>query len=532
MRKWKALIALSLKSMLSTLNLRGRGKKKPVSGIAALALLAFIAVYISGVYSSMIAAALAPVGLAHLVILLMSVLAVVLCFTFTIFAAQGVIFGGKDNDLMLSLPIPPFMLMLCRTLALYVENLVFSVFVMIPAGVAYLVAGGGTGGALFLVRLLVCAVLLALLPTALSLAVGAVVAWVSSKFKRQGILGTVLYTVFFLLLMAFMMYVSFSMEDLAAQAAGLEAAFTGWGVPFLLTVDAACRGDLLALLLLSLLCLAPFLILVWLFGRAYKKIVTGLSSRAARSDYRLGRLSASGSRRALLRKEAKKFFGTPIYFLNAGIGLVMLLLGSVAAIFFRDNVEEVLIEIADAGAEVPIFPLLTVAACFLLSMTELTACSISLEGRQLWILKEAPIPAGGIFAVKVGFQLLLELPCLAVSTLCLAIAFSLTPVQALLFFLAGASVGTCTALLGLMVNLALPKLDAPNDTVVVKQSASVLVCTLGGMALVGLAALLYVLCQGALGELAVLVPIGALLVLSALALGLLRSVGVKLFERL
>ena len=44
MRKWKALIALSLKSMLSTLNLRGRGKKKPVSGIAALALLAFIAV--------------------------------------------------------------------------------------------------------------------------------------------------------------------------------------------------------------------------------------------------------------------------------------------------------------------------------------------------------------------------------------------------------------------------------------------------------------------------------------------------------
>lgn len=532
MRKWKALIGLSLKSMLSTLNLRGRGKKKPVSGIAALALLAFIAVYISGFYSAMIAAALAPVGLAHLVILLMSVLAVVLCFTFTVFAAQGVIFGGRDNDLMLSLPIPPFMLMLCRTLALYVENLVFSVFVMIPAGVAYLVAGGGEGGALFLVRLLVCAVLLALLPTALSLVVGAVVAWVSSKFKRQGILGTVLYTVFFLLMIAGMMYLSFSMQDIAAQAAGLEAAFTGWGVPFLLTVDAACRGNLLSLLLLAVLCLVPFLLFVWLFGRSYKRIVTGLSAKGARSDYRLGRLSASGSRRALLRKEAKKFFGTPIYFLNMGFGLVLLLLGSVAALFFRDSAAEALADIASAGVALPVFPLLTVVACFLLASTQLTSCSISLEGAQLWILKEAPMPAVSIFAVKVGFQLLLELPCLVVSTLCLAVVFSLTPVQALLFFLAGAAMGACTALLGLMVNLALPKLDAPNDTVVVKQSASAIVSTLGAMVLVGLGALLYVLCQGALGELAVLVPIGALLVLSALALGLLRSVGVKLFERL
>ena len=37
---------------------------------------------------------------------------------------------------MLSMPVSPFSLMLSRTLALYVENLVFTVFVLGPAGVA------------------------------------------------------------------------------------------------------------------------------------------------------------------------------------------------------------------------------------------------------------------------------------------------------------------------------------------------------------------------------------------------------------
>ena len=119
------------------------------------------------------------------------------------------------------------------------------------------------------------------------------------------------------------------------------------------------------------------------------------------------------------------------------------------------------------------------------------------------------------------------------STLCLAIAFSLTPVQALLFFLAGASVGTCTALLGLMVNLALPKLDAPNDTVVVKQSASVLVTMFGSWALLAVLGFGYVFVFSRLGETAgLLIAAGICALLNLVLWRLLATVGIKLFREL
>ena len=46
---------------------------------------------------------------------------------------------------------------------------------------------------------------------------------------------------------------------------------------------------------------------------------------------------------------------------------------------------------------------------------------------------------------------------------------------------------------GLSVNLCFPRLDADNDTVVIKQSASAIIACLGSMLIAGAAAGLYVL---------------------------------------
>lgn len=533
MRKFRALFIVNLKAALSSFRFGGRKRKRAASGAGALVLLAVLALYLSGVYSFTLVVQLAPIGMAHLVVLLMAVLATAMGTLFTALAAQGVVFGGKDNDLMLSLPVSPFSLMLCRTLALYLENLVFGVFIMLPAGAAYMLGGGGGGPAFFPV-LLLCTALLALLPTLLSLILGFVLAWLTGRFSRRAGVGTVLYLAAFLVVMALAMRLSFAMNDVAAYAAGLQDAFSGWGLPFVLVMEASCGGDLLALLRLALLCVLPFLLAVWLFGTRYKKIVTGLAARGARSDYRLGRVKATGCRAALLKKEFRRFFGTPIYFMNNGVGLIMLVVAGVAAVFFRGSIAAALGELeAEAGIALPILPILTLTACFLAAMAPTTAICISLEGKQLWILKAAPIPARGIFAVKVGFQLLLEVPCLLVSTLCLAFAFSLTAGEALLMLAAELSIGLCMALLGLFVNLCMPRLDAPNDTIVVKQSGSVMVTMLSAFVLVAAGAGLYVLTAGALGTaLALLPPAALFLALSAAFYAILAAKGEKMFIEL
>lgn len=532
MRKFRALVVLNLRAMLTSFHVGGRKKNRAATGVGAMVFLAALGVYISGVYSFTFASQLASVGMVRLTVLLVSVLAVAMGLVFTAFAAQGVVFGGKDNDLMLSLPVSAFSLMLARTLALYAENLVFTLFVMLPAGAAYLVYGGA-GGAAFLLVLLLCSVLLALLPTLLALLVGFVIAWASSKFTRRSLLTTLLYLASFVALMAGLMRLNFAMADLTRYAMGLQDAFSGWGLPFILMMEASCQGDLPALLGFAAFCVVPFFVAVRLFALRYKKIVTGLTARGARSDYRLGKVSASGCRRALLKKEARKFFGTPIYLMNAGMGLVLLLAAGAAAVIFKGKLAALLAQLGPALDGLPVAAVLTASICVLVSMTAITASSISLEGKQLWIIKSAPVSAKGIFLVKAGFHLLLVAPVVIISSACFTFAFSLRAADGLLMLLAGLSVGLCTALLGLFANLCLPKLDAPNDMVVVKQSAAAMIGMFGSMLLVLLGCGLYALLQGVTGGGPAILAVSALFLAgAALFWALLSKKGPKLFSEL
>lgn len=525
MHKFKALVVLNLKAMLSAVRFGGRRKSKlrAVSGVGAMALVAFLGLYLSGVYSFLFASQFAPLGMVHLVLLMMPVLAVVMGLIFTVFGAQGIIFGGKDNDIMLALPIPAFQLMLARTLALYLENLVFSLFVMIPAGVAYLVFGGG-GGALFFVVLLLCTLFLALIPTVLAILMGYLLAWFSGRFGRKALLSNLLYCGAFVLLMVFIFQLNFSIQTLTSAAiAGIEGGFNSiWGAPFVLMMEAACQGNVLSLLLFLAICVIPFLAVVRIFAGSYKKIVTSLGAKSARNDYKLGTLTATSVGRALLLKESKRFFGTPSYFFNTGIGLIFLLIGGAAALFFQREIQEFLALLRTEIGEIPVMPILCVGVAFLLSMTAITASSISLEGKQLWILKEAPIGCGRIFAVKAGFQLLVEVPCIVISSVCLGIALRLAAAEVVLLLVVSVLFAFFSALLGLYANLSLPKLDALNDAMVVKNSASALVATFVPMVLCGVLSFLWYFIQPIVGGLpatllcAIVLAAGGLILLQCL----------------
>lgn len=528
MNKLRALFVVQLKAMLFSFRPGGRSKKRAASGAGILALMAGLACYLSVSYSILFSAQLSEIGQLPLLLVFMPVMAVLVGFFFTLFAAQGVIFGGRDNDLMLALPISSFTLMLARTLALYLENLVFTLFVILPCGVAYLIYGG-EGGIWFCLRLLFAVFFLALIPTCLSLICGFVLAWCSSKISRWALLSTLLYAAFFLLLIAGVFRLNLLLSRLDSQAAAIQRVFNGVGRPFLWLSQGVCDGSLPALLGFGAACLLPFLALVWLFARRYKRIVTGLSARGARSDYKLGRVAAGSRRRALLSKEARRFFGSPIYLFNAGISLIFLLLAAVAALVVRDK----LLAVLGLVEGLPVLPLLALWVGFLLSMAAITASSISLEGKQLWILKAAPVPCTALFTVKIGFQLLMCFPCLVISVLCFGAALSLSAGQLLILLWTGGAVSLFTAPFGLFVNLCFPKLDAANDTVVVKQSASAIIATFGGMLSVGLAAGLYVLTWRRLGaDGAVALCGGVFAGLSVLFFCLLWTKGQQLYQNL
>ncbi len=526
MANFFALVKLNFLAALSSM--RMGSKKRSVSGMGTLVLLAGVSLYISGVYSSLFAEPLAQAGALSLLLVFMSLGAVLIGFLFSLFAAQGMVFGTRDNDLMLSLPISPFSLMLSRTLALYLENLVSTVFVLLPAGVIYLWYGGD-GGILVLPILLVCTLFLTLIPTLLSLVVGFLLALFSSRATHKALMGNLMNLVFLVLLLLGSFRLNSIAAGLGAAAGGIRAAFQGWGLPFLLVEGAVCRGSLLDLLALCVLCLLPFLAVVWLFARRYKAIVTGLTARSARSDYKLGRLSSAGQRRALLNKEARRWFGTPAYLFNTCVGLILLPGAGVASLIYRSSIQEFLI----LAEGIPLAPLLVVGACFCLSTVAITGSSISLEGKYLWLLKSAPVSPTQLFGIKAAFQLLVCLPSLLIGTVLLSIGFFLSLPEAILLLVNNFLFALTCAPFGLWLNLHFPKLDAVNDTVVVKRSLSAMLSSLLPMPLLVVFFLLWFFFMIQLSSLVLLAIYAVILAVAAAlsCLALLRQ-GPELFRRL
>ena len=478
MRKFLILARVQLRALLVSFRIGG-SRRKAVSGWAALALMAALCLYISGMYSFSLGGQLAGAGCLEVLLLLMPAMAVIMGLVFTVFAAQGVVFGGRDGDLLLSMPVSAFAVMLAKLTALYVENLAFCAFLMLPAGAAWLWFGGA-GGVLFIIRLLTGALFLAMLPTVLSLAAGFLLSWLGGRFANRKAVSLLLYALLMAAVFFLVFQINMAAGTLAAGTMGVDipGAFTGWGIPFLLFQKGVC-GDWETLVMFCLLSAAPVLLTVWLFAKNYQQVLTGLRSHGKRPAYRLGRLRAAGRRKALLRKEAARYFGTPIYLFNTGIGLILLVAAGIAAAVMGGSLRE---QLALAGlGEFPLLTLAAAAMSFTLSTVAVTGSSVSLEGQNLWILKEAPVSTREVLDGKAAFQLLLTVPCLLVCTLGLVWGLKMSLAEGAVLLLFALAFAGFMALMGLAVNLLFPKLDAVNDMVVVKQSAAAMLSTFGGM---------------------------------------------------
>ena len=111
MKAFAALVKLSLLEMLNAIAGRG-SRRQAASAGAALGLVAFLCLMLSFTYSASLAMGLKLFGALDLLPGMMSVLAVLMAFLLTVFAAGGMLFGGKDNDIILSLPVSDYAVLL------------------------------------------------------------------------------------------------------------------------------------------------------------------------------------------------------------------------------------------------------------------------------------------------------------------------------------------------------------------------------------------------------------------------------------
>ena len=135
--------------------------------------------------------------------------------------------------------------------------------------------------------------------------------------------------------------------------------------------------------------------------------------------------------------------------------------------------------------------MLAAVVCLMQATVNPACVSISLEGRTLGILKEAPVPPRELFGAKALVNVLVSDVPATLSVLLLWFGLGLSAPDALALLALCVCMGLFIPVAGLAVNLWLPRLDCENDTIVVKQSASSMIGIFGGMLVVGLGALLW-----------------------------------------
>lgn len=429
-----------------------------------------------------LASVLLPAGLDWLYFASMGLTALLVSVLASAFTSYSGLFQSRDNELLLSLPIPPAVIFGVRVSTVYLACLIYLLMAWVPAVVCYgLLAAHPLAGVLCSIPM---ALVLAGAACILAVLLGWAVALANDRARHKSLVTVVCSLVFFALYYAGFLRVQEMLDDLLADAAqsGAALARAAWPLRLLGGAAAGELPALVGLVLGTVLCFAAF---CKLLEKPYLRRMTARKG-TARTAYHARKTRPVSLRQALLRRELLHLGSSPAYMLNSAMGtLGLLVLGGVslwkADLFAR---------FAQAVPEgVPV--LVCCAVCAVSAANFLTTPSVSLEGRTVWLLQSLPIPSWQALCAKLELHLLLTGVPAALCFVCMQAAVQMPPVYFCLTLLEAELFVLLSAEMGLALGLVLPNLHWTSEAAVIKMSG----CTLLSMAANLVAVLVLTLAQ-------------------------------------
>lgn len=421
-------------------------------------------------------APLAHVEMGWLYFAVMGLMAILLGVFGSVFNTYSGLYLAKDNDLLLSMPIPVSVIMMSRLLSVYLMGLLYSGIVIIPAVLVYWAQGEFSlssvlGGLLF-------TLLISVFVMTLSCALGWVVAKISQKLKNKSFITVLVSVAFF----GVYYFVAFRAQTLISELI-TKAQVYGEGIknsayPIYLFGKAA-TGDLLACVLVTAVVAVLFVLMWILISRSFLKLATS-AGRTEHKAYRETEAKVKSVPRALLAREFKRFVSSPNYMLNCGLGILILPLFGVAMLWKGAELIGLLGEVfGERGAgSAPL--LLCAAVCMAASMNDMAVPSVSLEGKSLWLMQSLPVNPGQVLRSKLLVQLILTGIPVLFCVICFVPLGKLSPLVLLLIALQALSYVLLSALFGLFMGLKMPNLSWTQEITVIKQSMGVMIAMFSG----------------------------------------------------
>lgn len=506
------------------------GKKRSAKGIAGYVLLYLLIFGFLGVVfylvAGMLCEPLVSMGVGWLYFAIMGLIALFLGVFGSVFNTYASLYNAKDNDLLLSMPIPSGKILLVRLSGVYAMGLMYELIVMIPALIVwFLTAKVRAAGVIFT---LLIPLVLSVLVLVLSAVLGWVVALISGKLKHKNIMTVILSLAFITAYYYCYGHAYAILQSVLADPQAISNRAKSILYPFY-HMGLAAEGKAISMLIFMAIVGALFGIVYLVLSRSFLKIATA-NRGTAKVRYKEQRTAVRSVNQALFQKELRRFLGSSNYMLNCGLGIVVMLVSAGALLWKQAMIREVMFG-AFAGNEGLISLIAAGAVCLLSAMNDISAPSVSLEGKNLWLVQVFPVSGKQVLMAKLRLHLTLTLVPAAV--LVAAVEWVLQPglVFAILIPVVVALFILFMADFGLLINLKMPNLNWTSEIIPIKQSMGVMISLFGGWAVIVAFAGAYYLLADIFSPPVYLLCTGALLLAaSVVLLGWLRTKGARIFE--
>lgn len=464
---------------------------KIVTTVAILICLVTAAFYCGGM-----AYGYAYMGLEELIPGIALVISSLMTVFFTMFKTNGELFGFKDYDRIMSLPIPVRTIINSRFLNMYLWNTFFTLVVMVPMGIVYALFAKPSFS--FYLLWLAGLFLTCLIPTTLAAVLGAVITAISSKFRYASGMATILSIIMIIAIMILPMTMTsgetgpgqlfdaqtgnINQEAFSALAPAINDTMNRIYPPAKLFSEGIAGGNLLSFLLFAGISVGWYAFFVLVLSIKYKQINTALTSHINRADYKLETLQQGSMRFALYKKTILRILKSTICATNLLVGCILAVL--LAAALLVVGPEKLMLSL-----EMPEFMFYAEnVACYviaaMISMTNTSAVSLALEGKNVWLIKSLPIPPKTLYDSYLLTNLTFTVPTSLICSLLFSISLKTGFVGTVLLFLTPLSFSLFTAAAGIFIGNRMAFYDWQDVTHLVKGSLMSMIGMLGGMLMV------------------------------------------------
>lgn len=429
-------------------------------------------------------------GMGDIIPMLLGLVICLISFVFTFFKAGGYLLAFREYDMLMAMPIKTSGIVWAKFMHMFILGLKWCAWITIPVIIlyGYFMHPNPTVYVLWLILV----PFISLIATVAGSVLSILISGIGANFKHKRAVQTIL-TVLLVLACFFLEFIigadaDMEIKDMLATLREEIENVCNVLRPAKWFAEAINDAKPLSILLVILSAVAFTELFIRVLSIKYKKINSRLTASSANRDFKLKTQKAKNIYMTIAYKEFKRMTFSTTYMTNIALGGILTVILGVAAFFVKPESLMSAIQTGGTGGIPEYFtsyafliPAIPFFAYLLGGMMMSTCCSLSLEGKSLWIIQSMPIDVMTLLKGKMLFNMLLITPPVMVAVLGLSFCLKAGAVNWLLFEILSVVLCAAGTVRGMCCGVRFVKYDWVNEIEVIKQGTATAVYVLSHM---------------------------------------------------